>query len=162
MRYALRSDTVPRAASGLCVCGCLRPSCGLDDELVSLTCRITLGLSALEFIEHRHKRCRFDTTYHYLIRRPVGQPQRLSEPSVLQPRSLALQSTPAMRRSDASLLYCSWFRLFVNGRTVHTAASIACRYGHRQHRWSTFLHKNLELEWVLLHLKDVALVLQVS
>ena len=75
MRYALRSDTVPRAASGLCVCGCLRPSCGLDDELVSLTCRITLGLSALEFIEHRHKRCRFDTTYHYLIRRPVGQPQ---------------------------------------------------------------------------------------
>ena len=74
MRYALRSDTVPRAASGLCVCGCLRPSCGVDDKLVSLTCRITLGLSALEFTEHRHKRCRFDTTYHYLIRGPVGQP----------------------------------------------------------------------------------------
>ena len=73
IRYARRSDTVPRAASGMCVCGCLRPSCGLDDELVSLTCRITLGLSALEFTEHRHKRCRFDTTYHFVIDTRAGR-----------------------------------------------------------------------------------------
>ena len=69
-----QSDTVARAASGLSVCGCLRPSCGADDELVSLTCRITLGLSVLEFTESRYKRYRFDTLYHYLIRVPVGQP----------------------------------------------------------------------------------------
>ena len=69
-----QSDTVARAASGRSVCGCLRPSCGADDELVSLTCRITLGLSVLEFTESRYKRYRFDTLYHYLIRVPVGQP----------------------------------------------------------------------------------------
>lgn len=124
MRYALRSDTVPRAASGLCVCGCLRPSCGLDDELVSLTCRITLGLSALEFIEHRHKRCRFDTTYHYLIRRPVGQPQ--------SPMSMSIVNRSAI---DTSATICRGDNLNVHCQSAADSQwTMRC---HRVDQWAT-------------------------
>ena len=51
--------------------GCLRLSRGVGDELVSLTNRITIGLHALEFTEHRHKRCRLYTLYTFGIRVPV-------------------------------------------------------------------------------------------
>ena len=54
--------------------GCLRLSRGVGDELVSLANRITIGLHALEFTEHRHKRCRLYTLYTFGIRMPVWQP----------------------------------------------------------------------------------------
>ena len=50
---------------------CLRLSRGVGDELVSLANRITIGLHALEFTQHRHKRCRLYTLYTFGIRVPV-------------------------------------------------------------------------------------------